>query len=504
MKQFYDNNLLNEIEYQLDTGNPSKALVLSDEYLIDYPADVLGPLYKARALVDLGRADELGDLTDETAFLYAHDTRAAIMGFTQLANIYASCGEQDKAIDLYNKAINLENDTNDFLSLKARSGLVNLYVKNKDFETALDIINDTQNKSDDTFITKKAYIYFLQGKYNDALELLKTTKTEKKSYEEQFSNYLHGRCYFALGKFDLADNYFKKCLVNKNILYYKAIYYLSGVCSATNHLEKALDYANQIENCPELKDNEVRAKFRIYLKMGYTAKAKKLMKKPKEEIFKYYLMTKYYYAIKEYDKAIEYATHVLNEDTTGLFNIAAQIYLMSYMKKGEYEYVKSILPYFYDDIDKLAIHQMNCYIASKQESDEYNNLKMYNCQQILQYDEEKAIQHVIAHHSNNFDSEEYIRELFSNKEELIKGQRCLCDTIFDKYIIPYRGVGFDDEGNCNALVIITLPDSSNVITMYPLSGCEVYFEKNHKTSKEKAREKRPTGLDKFVNKYGFM
>ena len=502
MKIYYDNSRLNEIDYQLDSGNPSKALVLSDEYIEEYPSDILGPLYKARALVEMGETDNIEELLGDVFIEYTRDVRAMIMGYTQLGNIYVECDKQDEAIEAFESAISLEDVRNGFLSLKARSGLINLYIKNKELDKALELIDNTNALSENTFKPKRAYVYYLQGKYKDALQVLDECKETKKSTAEQFVNYLYGRCYFSLEQFDKSEEYLKKCLNIKNIIYYKACYYLSGVYVQTNRLEMALNYANQIKNCPELKDNEIRAKFRIYLKLGYLDEAKELMEKPESEFYKNYLKMKYYYTVKDYDKAIEYATHMLNDDDIGLFNIAAQIYILSYMKKGEYDYAKSLIPYFFNDIDQLSVHQILSYISSKQGDCSYEEPGMYNCQQLFDYNEDRAIEHVMNRHLNDFDDEDFILDLFDRKDELLANQTCLSDNIFDKYIIPYRGVGSDENGVCNTLIVITNPDTHDIITLFPLSGCEVY-DKKQSVSQPKKKVKRPTAMEKFILKYGY-
>lgn len=499
MKLYYDNNKINEIEYQIESGNPSKALLLSDEYIEMFPDDKLGPLFKARALACLNRKNEALGIVSSFIEYDFHDTKSLIMGYTQLANVYVNCDEQEKAIEAYKKAIDLENINNDFLSLKARAGLVNIYIKNKDLDEALYIIKGSHKKNNDTFTAKRAYIYFLQERYQEALDLLESNTGDLNQTSTQFVNYLKGRCLFALGKLRDSEEYYKKCLTVKNIIYYKSIYYLSCVYTATNRLEKALEYANTLVNFPDLKDNEIRAKFRVYLKLGYMDKAKELIDAPSSLLYRNYLKMKYYFAIKDYDKAIEYSIHVLNQDDAGLFNMAAQIYIMSYLKKGEFEYARYVMNYLQDDIDNIAVHQVNAYIAGNTTGEAPYEMRMYNCQQLVNYDEEKAIQHVIAHHKNNFESEELIRSLFDKKDEILDGRTCFADSIFDKYILPYSLVGFDEVGSCNTLVLVTMPESTDILTFYPMSGCEVYDEEEVKEKEIK----RLSQTDKFYNRYGF-
>ena len=68
-----------------------------------------------------------------------------------------------------------------------------------------------------------------------------------------------------------------------------------------------------------------------------------------------------------------------------------------------------------------------------------------------------------------------------------------------KYTIHYDSVGYDDNGILNTIQVITNPGASDIITLYPLSGADVYEDEEVRKPKE---IKRMSQVDKFYKRYG--
>ena len=115
----------------------------------------------------------------------------------------------------------------------------------------------------------------------------------------------------------------------------------------------------------------------------------------------------------------------------------------------------------------------------------YDNLKNnYLINQILDYDEYIAIEHTIERHcnseeKNNFNKNIDIYKIFNNIKNMLNEEHKINKLLFnDYYLIPYEIIGSKGE---NYLLVVTLPNTKDIITMYPVfnqyDDCEE--EKNY-------------------------
>ena len=115
----------------------------------------------------------------------------------------------------------------------------------------------------------------------------------------------------------------------------------------------------------------------------------------------------------------------------------------------------------------------------------YYDLKYnYSINQILDYDEYIAIEHILERHCNseeksNFNKNIDIFKLFNNIKNMLNEEYKINKLQFnDYYLIPYEIIGSKGE---NYLLVVTLPNTKDIITMYPVfnqyDDCEE--EKNY-------------------------
>lgn len=97
----------------------------------------------------------------------------------------------------------------------------------------------------------------------------------------------------------------------------------------------------------------------------------------------------------------------------------------------------------------------------------------YTCMQLLDYDEYAAIEHILDRHTYSGDASLFncdidVYRLFNDiKSELILSNRVNKFIFNDIYSIYYPNIGYD--GN-DYLRVITLPNSLDILTMYPTSN----------------------------------
>lgn len=135
---------------------------------------------------------------------------------------------------------------------------------------------------------------------------------------------------------------------------------------------------------------------------------------------------------------------------------------------------------------------------------EYPNT--YFCNQLLNYDLEKTIEHVKLHLDENEYKEEHTTyNKAINIELMVRDIRLLIENmepdkygLADKYVINYDYiVGEVDGVETNKIEVATFSNTKDIITMFPIVSEELVVE-----SKPKVKEiKRESRIDKFNKKY---
>lgn len=147
--------------------------------------------------------------------------------------------------------------------------------------------------------------------------------------------------------------------------------------------------------------------------------------------------------------------------------------------------------------------------------DEKNSQEKYFFQQISNYDENKFLEHV-QKHKLEFDSKQvsFFRENFSIEEvcnqikRMIPNDKRIIHSIeADRYFFKYDNCGYKKDKNTDYFTVVVLPNTNNLITMYPISFDEVvdFIDLNpcfKKEEQEYTRTKRRSQIEKFNQKYG--
>jgi len=171
------------------------------------------------------------------------------------------------------------------------------------------------------------------------------------------------------------------------------------------------------------------------------------------------------------DKSEQYLKEIIdNKHHNYLY--AVQNIIILYIHQEKYLEAFDYIKYLEDndfDIDpktKLALmKKLNIYFKN-------NNIQMnYNNNQTVDYDEYLAIEHVLERHKDDFSSDVDIYALFNEIKDLLnEDNKVLSLQVNDMYNIPYPNI----SSNSNTLRVITLPNSKQILTMFPVEDNKKY------------------------------
>ena len=215
---------------------------------------------------------------------------------------------------------------------------------------------------------------------------------------------------------------------------------------------------------------------------------------------------------KKYDEAIE----VLESFPKGyLFNRLAGLYLKMGYDNKLYEIYKE---FYTKDKEYMELENrwLQIYLRKlfDKEGLSKSDLKCYMEEQIYKYDEKKALDHIKnkhkeikefneekTHFNSNIDIDKKFYEIKNYIEKnLDKGQ--LYRNAVDVYLIECKECGEEDGTIKNYIKVITLINTSNIITMFPVThklDLEVCKIDENNSFKDKLKVK--SGIDRFNERY---
>ena len=173
----------------------------------------------------------------------------------------------------------------------------------------------------------------------------------------------------------------------------------------------------------------------------------------------------------------------------------------------------------YDIIEKVSnmdineqleqtLEKLKLYIDIKTGKKIPNQERIYSEEQMINYSEEKAIEHIQKSHSSKnksieFTDSENIEKLFHQVKAAITGITPNINCLSDEYFLSIPKVGVIDSISTDWLKVVCLPNTHDIITMYPTiigSEDEEQEEIIEESPKTKVR-KRLSQIEKFNARY---
>lgn len=134
----------------------------------------------------------------------------------------------------------------------------------------------------------------------------------------------------------------------------------------------------------------------------------------------------------------------------------------------------------------------------------------YGEKQAVEYSTKDALSHIKQRHGNksgiasNFASNINITELFDEIKLQMTEETKVNENPMDIYEIDYKEVGYDQNGNLvNRIKVIALPNTLNILTMYPSDQGETIRKKDikEKLEQEQAKPKVHSRIERFNNRF---
>ncbi len=499
------NRLIN-IKILIKKNMISKALVELEDYLYDYPNDSYGLLQYATALIALNKYTDskkiLNDLVD-------NDTECKYSALYKLGKLAVIEKDEEKALEYFKRNV-LESPYNEVFSIIE---LIKIMKSRGRFSDALSLLESKLDLNDDNLKLEYAKVKLHFNKINEARNISKTIKSFKKNdnlYREV--NILKAK----IEKSDLnyldAEKYLKLALQgNKNIIYWKAYLELASLYSECGKIDEAnLICKNIIKNNSNYSGKALLVLGDCYFKRHKFDDARNMYEKAitKDK----YCKSEYHsrlgeleMCLKNYDEAKRHYNSTRNK-TGDLSNTVKFKLMLTLLKKKEYEEAYKMLDIIdKDDLNKFQIvnyERSKLYLEAKTVRQVNKCNLTYSEKQIVSYSFDDALTHIDRDHvkeaTAKFNDDIDLEALLISVPELLKDSVIVDNYFFETYQVDYPNIGTVNDENVSKLAIVTLPNSTKVLTMFPIK--EEFVE--HHKKEQSFVKKRKSQIEKFNERYG--
>lgn len=496
--KYFNSQLINEIDRAISNHDLDSAEELIQSYIASYPHDYLIYIYKARLLSMQHKNEQAIELAKQYISYDFGKEKNYITAYTIYADVLADSGLIDQAEYYYRKAISLSIET-DTVS-RARIKLINLFISLNQHEDALELCEGHENCNN--ILVKKGIINSYLGRYQEVIDaLLKVDTTAINKYLLQNVNYYLGNAYFKLNDKDTAMDYLHRALnIKGTFIYVKALADIGFIYLNNFEYDKVIQMGNRIirENNNPYFGLDLLAS--VYTEIReYDLALKNIVKI--ENNFKHYSkLATLYYRTKKFGDAEECMYHVLSEQTDNLFEFHITLYALILFRLGKINTLRSLFDNVIDE-EEIRNHDIDMLRTHLSMLDGKCRAYSYSTSQYYHFDKEKAIEYIREKHfidpmMSSF-NDSNIRELYEDITSRLNIEDSVPVDFFDKYFIREDGVGTDGINELDELVAVTLPNTTNIITMYPKIGDDTSMYDEY----GKVNVRRKSQIEKFNDRY---
>jgi len=494
----YDNNKLKPIFDLMANKNFYKALSYIEDYINTNPGDLYGRYIKALILFHLEEINESKQILqmielncDLSTIFFGHSY------YMLKGDILKKENKYEEMLECYKKAYDIS--PKEKISFSAKR-ILDYYIENNNKESALKFCEDLPNTNDLNVLKAHAYLSFNEKeKYEYYLNQFQVEECNVKTLLNHYyclrAHYLntHSHPYNAL---EILDNFKEKNYTN--IIF--SCFYLEEKIVALLAIKNYEEAYNYIMKLPEHKKHPYL--YEYYMKKFDFLRAYQEIEKIEKEKKKIYKKYDYYYYTGDIKKAEEMSCKMLSNvcDSKNLV-----YFLNCSLRKDSFEEFKMKYTMLeeYLNKDDMSVRLLECFAKKETIKREKTT---YSEKQIINYNKKKAIQHIKSHHGENsvyisyFNSNNDIEKIFNEISDYIVDKKPYYSGVYDVYIVHLNNIKMGSIYNkkLNDISIITLPNTKNILTMYPV---DMVDEDLNDVEKEPPKTKRLSQIDKFNKKY---
>lgn len=386
----------------------------------------------------------------------------------------------------YQKVVSLKCETSEF----AKIGLAKIEIIVGNVFQARKIINTIILEGKDKFFVNKVLL-------------------EKAKIEARDENY------------EQARKYFEKVISIKTSNYYFALFELARMELKTKNINDAKKYGKEIIKCPKFRSEGLFILSKVYHEMLDFEKEKKYLNMLNKEDNVFSDARSYGLGELEIrDKNIEDGKRYFEEitDINSEYYVNAKIELIYIAIKEEkisdaLNIYKKLLKECDLSDNKKFVDILDVFLAVKtKKTIASDRIYTYTEKQIANYNEEEALKHIKVHtdvkntHKSIFSSNIDINDLIIFCKNNLNETNLNSSKILDSYIIDYPNAGIKGNIIEDYIMVVTLPNSDKIITMYPIAN-KFNSELENEIEEIKVKKldkpiKVVSQIDKFNQKYG--
>lgn len=486
----------------------SKALAETEKYLDEYPEDSFGLFQQANILFLL---DKLDEAKKSFQYIVDHNLESKYSSLYKLGMIAIQERDLDKAYEYFKT--NIESSPYD--EIFSIVELSKIELERGNIDEAYDILYRYTKVEDENILLQKASVFRIKGNYEEAYAII---------LENNFLNnpnilydyYLtKGFIEIDLEKYDEAEESLNFVFSRRTKFYYKAATELAFLYYKKGNLEKSAEYCLDVIN-KSSSDKYIEKTMiilaNIFRLCNRLDEAKKYCLNSVEyncdgEQKGYLGASAICMLKKEYDEAISYVNKYLEtapsskEKSQGYLKLAL-INIKQNDIKSATKNMKKIRSCDLDGINLDDYNSVKTHLRYVRNIPPRND--SYSLSQLYNYNLDSLIKHIDKVHIKENDKSKFsdkidLEELVCQIPELLSNAQMIDNHYYETYRVKYPNIGYINKEEVNLLELIVFPETSKVLTMYPVKD-EL---KNIKIPiNEKQKIKHRSQIDKFNQKYG--
>ena len=500
---------LNSIKELMAKNSYSKANAELIRYMEKYPFDMFGIFLYGKLQL---KFEDLAAAKIAFSKVASSDSNNKYSAMAELGNIAVEENDYDTARMYYKKAIT-ESPNLEVFTILAWSRMER---RIKNLDAALEVLALKPVK-EPRFVLEKVKCLYLKDDLEEARKLLDTINTNTKDDFFNRSVLLeYARLEKIEGTYESAVKYVEQAKQGpKDFVYIQAIYEETKLNIKYGNYKKALELCQELMTMHHPYDDEV------FLMRGIIYQGLRQIEKATSD---YQIATSsedlntkgtasfhlgnIMFAKGEFAKAENLLIDSL--EVHGEFFVSGYFKLISlYIKQARYEEAQILLnelkeqfPIIEEDISYVLATRV---LQRKRNEQIAETPIAYVERQIIDYDKEAAIIHIRTRHKDAYDGKtkfndnESIRDLYDFAITQMTEDNMVYEDVMDVYSVDYPNVGETDDGQpLNHFRIVAVPNTKDIITMYP---CEDYFLPRKKDYKQEEKPKQMSRVDKFNQRF---